>query len=190
LLNLKTVQDFISKEDAEEIIYFVSKIEKWEDSEGTSFWSNRCLSAQNIYNNYNKDMGKYLYDLRSRIEENIKSHYGLDEVFPDLLQVIRWFPGMEQAPHSDNMKNTEHSAVHQHRDYGAVLYLNDNFSGGKTFYPQYDFEISPEAGKLAIHPAETDHMHGVTKVEDGVRYTIVSFWTKDKAHFDNWIVTN
>lgn len=182
VFNAKTVQNFISKEEADEIVYFVSQIEKWEDHEGTSFWSNRGLSDVTIYNRHNKDMGKYLYDLRDRIKETLQNFYGPEEIFPDLLQVIRWFPGQEQSPHSDNMENTEHAATNQHRKYGVVIYLNDNFDGGKTFYPQHNFEITPETGKLAVHPGDTNHMHGVTRVENAIRYTIVSFWTTDKNH--------
>lgn len=181
MFNAKTVQSFISKEDADEIVYFVSQIKNWEDHEGTSFWSNRGLTDLTIYNMYNKDLGKYLYDLRARIKKTLQNLYGPEEIFPDLLQVIRWFPGMEQPPHSDNMENTEHAASNQHRKYGVVIYLNDNFDGGKTFYPQHNFEITPETGKLAVHLGDTNHMHGVTKVENGTRYTIVSFWTTDKS---------
>jgi hypothetical protein len=186
LFNLKTVENFISKEDAEEIIFFVNKIKKWEDSEGTSFWSNRGLSDRNIYNNFNKDMGKYLYDLRIRIGEAIKDLYGVEEIFPDLLQVIRWFPGMEQPPHADDMSDTENNEWFHHRHFGAVIYLNDDYSGGETYYPQHNESISAEIGKLVIHPGSPDHMHGVKRVEGNTRYTIASFWTKDRSYFDGW----
>jgi hypothetical protein len=37
-------------------------------------------------------------------------------------------------------------------------------------------QITPEMGKLAVHPGDVDHLHGVTKIEENVRYTIAFFW--------------
>jgi hypothetical protein len=189
MFNAKTVQNFISKEDAEKIVNFAKGIQKWEDSEGTSFWSNRSLSDINIYANYDKKMAEHLYELRQRIGDFIKESYGVEEIYPDLMQIVRWFPGQEQHPHADNMKNTENNQWFHHRDFGALIYLNDDYTGGETYYPQHNQSIVPEAGKLAVHPGTTDHLHGVTKIENSTRYTIASFWTKDRSYYDGWTIS-
>lgn len=187
MFNAKTKNGIVTKEEAEWIIDIVSSIEPWEGGYGADFWDNRSLNASNIYKDHNKDLGEFLFNLRPKIKSAIMEMYGLDkEIYPDLTQVVRWFPGMEQPPHSDDMEDTADHDFNKHRKFGAIIYLNDNYSGGHTYYPQYGIEIVPEVGKLAVHPGDTDHMHGVTKIEDSIRYTIASFWTFDQEFYDNW----
>ena len=190
MFNAKTVQNFITAEEANTIIDFVSSIEPWENG-GSDFWDNRSLNAINIYSNMSPEIGKTLYDIRQKLGEEIKKLYGLSEVYPDLFQVVRWFPGMEQSPHADDMTDAMEHEKHlvewfSHREYGAIIYLNDNYSGGHTYYPNQGFDIAPEVGKLAVHPGDPEHLHGVTKIEGNVRYTLASFWTRDKEYFDGW----
>jgi hypothetical protein len=192
MFNAKTVQNFITAEEASTIIDFVKSIEPWEDG-GSDFWNNRSLNAINIYRDMSPEIGKILYDIRQKLGEEIKSLYGLPEVYPDLFQVVRWFPGMEQSPHADDMTDAMEHEKHlvewfSHREYGAIIYLNDNYSGGHTYYPNQGFDIDPEVGKLAVHPGDPEHLHGVTKIEGNVRYTLASFWTRDKEYFDGWII--
>ena len=192
MFNAKTVQNFITAEEANTIIDFVKSIEPWEDG-GSDFWNNRSLNAINIYRDMSPEIGKTLYDIRQKLGEEIKNLYGLSEVYPDLFQVVRWFPGMEQSPHADDMTDAMEHEKHlvewfSHREYGAIIYLNDNYSGGHTYYPNQGFDIAPEVGKLAVHPGDPEHLHGVTKIEGNVRYTLASFWTRDKEYFDGWII--
>lgn len=185
--NAVTIKNFISEQDAKMLIDFATSIDPWEYG-GSDFWDNRSLNAINIYKYHNKEIGKYLYDLRLRIGDAIKEHYSLNDIYPDLTQIVRWYPGQEQPPHADDMTNVEDTDWFHHRHYGAIIYLNNSYSGGETYYPDHGISIKPETGMLAIHPGDTDHMHGVTKIEGGMRYTIASFWTKDIEYFDNWTI--
>lgn len=187
MLQAKTIENFITKEEADEIIFLCSRIDPWENS-GSSFWDNRILNASTIYELHNKVLGEWLYELRGRIGNAITEMYNLEEpIYPDLLQICRWFPGMEQQPHADDMSNVpEADPWFQHREYGSVIYLNTDYTGGHTYYPQHDFEIVPEVGKLAVHPADPSHLHGVTKMDGGMRYTIASFWSRNEKFLSPW----
>jgi hypothetical protein len=188
MFNAKTIDNFISIEESNKILEFVTGIEPWEQSE-SEFWSNRGLNAQHLYS-HDKEIGEMLYDIRQRVANAIKDSYNLSEIYPDLFQVIRWFPGMEQAPHCDDMTPFLEDDVnaHKHREFGAIIYLNDNYSGGHTYYPNHNIDITPAVGKLAIHPGDPEHLHGVSKIEDSVRYTLASFWTQDKTKFHQWTI--
>lgn len=176
----KEFPNFLTKKETEDLLDFAKNTDIWSIG-GNEFWDGRVINASSVYR-VTPELGKTLNDIKNRIVDTIQNSYDLDKkLYPDLLQITRWFVGMEQPPHSDNMQNTDHERFHQHREYGVVIYLNNNFDGGKTFYPQYDFEIAPEPGKMAVHPATTDHMHGVTRIEKEVRYTLTSFLTFDKA---------
>lgn len=60
--------------------------------------------------------------------------------------------------------------------YAAVLYLNDDYSGGELFFPKKDFKIKPKPGSLVIFPGTEEFEHGVRKVGLGPhRYVIPVF---------------
>lgn len=180
MFNAKVLPNFLSKEDCDYVINSVSKIEPWEGG-GNDFWSNRALNIPTIRKTIDAKAADIVSTAIVRLKQSIVSEYNLDkEVYQDIAQVIRWFPGMEQPPHADDMTNTEYKGL-EHRVFGAIIYLNDNYSGGHTYYPQHNFEIVPKAGTLAIHPGDVDHLHGVTKIGENTRYTIASFWCYDKS---------
>ena len=88
---------------------------------------------------------------------------------------------MNQPPHCDDMSDSKKENKNfNHRYFGCVIYLNDDYIGGETFYPDHNFKIVPKSGTLAIHLGDCNHRHGVTEVKENTRYTIASFWSFDK----------
>jgi hypothetical protein len=170
--------NIISKEDCNYILSVVKESNLWIKNPQNDFWSDRCLDYH-LLKEKDEVAASIILFANIRCEEIIKDKYKDKEVFPDLLQIVRWFPGMRQPPHADDMTNTEVKGL-EHRKYGSIIYLNDDYGGGKTFYPQHNFEITPKKGRLAIHPGTPDYMHGVSEVKNGIRYTIASFWTNDE----------
>ena len=84
----------------------------------------------------------------------------------DYVGVIRWPVGTFMKPHVDD------NNVHNPDIFAAMLYLNDDFSGGCTCFE--NFEVKPEPGKLIIFE-NTKNLHYVDKVEGSERYAL-SFW--------------
>jgi prolyl 4-hydroxylase len=177
MFNGKIIEDFISKENCSYLINAAVASDLWQTA-GHEFWDNRTINYTNMIV-FDKKAADIMIDVLVRCQQSIKESYGLEKIYPDLLQVIRWFPGMQQAPHADDMSNTDITG-HAHRAFGSVLYLNDDYEGGHTYYPNFNFDITPKAGTLAFHPADVAHLHGVTEVKDSIRYTVASFWTKQK----------
>lgn len=178
----KVIEDFLTKTEIDEILKFAKSQNQWES--GGDFWDNRVFNVSTIGNSYSKELGDTFYRIRGRISKAISELYSVSHAYPDTTQLVRWFPGLEQAPHADDMTNADGHEWFHHREYGAIIYLNDDYSGGETYYPQHNFSISPKAGMLAIHPGDPNHMHGVTKIDGGIRYTISSFWTTNKEFYD------
>lgn len=186
MFNARVTKNFISKEDCEYLLSVIKSYDVWEGG-GSEFWDNRVINYNSILK-FDKKAGSILLNANIDCGNLIKKEYNLTfPVYSDTLQVIRWFPGMEQSPHADDMSNTNIEGF-GHRAFGSILYLNDDYSGGHTYYPNLKFEITPQAGSLAIHPGDEEHLHGVTKIEGGMRYTVASFWTKERDKGYDWSI--
>lgn len=184
----KTFKDFVDIEQIKEITEYLNITKDWRLLEN-SIWNNRTIPLNNISNNRIKLI---VQKIILNIQKTIHKEYNLNKIlYADSIDLCRWFAGTEQAPHCDDMSNIQNQfVIHGHRKFGTIIYLNNNYVGGKTYYPDYSFEISPEIGKLAIHPADCIHRHGVTKIEDNIRYTIACFWTFDINKANRFIEWN
>ena len=169
-----TVDEFLTKDQCRYIIDKAISSELWEESEDR-FWTNRLINCNTI-ESYDPEVSRLMRDANLRCKATIKQKYGID-AYSDTLQIIRWFPGMEQPLHADDMTNTEHKGF-EHRLFGSIIYLNTEYQGGQTYYGNFDIKVTPKIGTMAIHPGDPKHLHGVTKIEGGTRYTIASFWAK------------
>ena len=90
-----------------------------------------------------------------------------DRANPDYVGVIRWSPGTFMKPHYDS------SAKEGIYDlFAALLYLNDDFEGGRTLLESK--KIEPEVGKVIVF-ISNKMKHGVEKVKGG-RFTYISWW--------------
>jgi len=180
--NGKSVDSFLSIEECSSLVEFAKGIQSWEENKDVQFWNNRTLRDTTIYNKYSKNVGLKIKEITKNTAEVIKKLYNLTEVYPDHVSLSRWFPGMWQPPHADDNPETPEG------EYGTIIYLNNEYGGGHTYYENYDIEITPQVGSLVIHPGNEDHLHGVTKIESGIRYTLSSFWTTNKDYAHEWSI--
>ena len=90
-------------------------------------------------------------------DDNIKLQY---------VGVVRWPIGTFMKPHIDD------NNVHEPDVFAAMLYLNNDFTGGSTCFE--DMEIKPEPGKLIIF-SNSQHLHYVSEVGAAERF-VLSFW--------------
>jgi hypothetical protein len=87
-----------------------------------------------------------------------------------LATIQRMQPGVELKAHIDS--DTDPSIR-----YATILYINDDYSNGKLFFPNLDMSgLKPKPNTLLIFPGDEKHNHGVEIVGDGpIRYVIVGF---------------
>jgi hypothetical protein len=178
----KEEYDFVSKEDCQYLIDYVIKSNAWSFSED-AFWNNRVFYPELLPDN--NELKIKMSSILKKTKSFIAKEYNLENVYADTFHIVRWFDGQFQPPHQDNMENVMYGVdFFKHRSYGSIIYLNDNFEGGETFYPQYDIAIAPKSGKLAVHLGDGDHLHSVNEIKNGTRYTIAAFWGTEKK-YDN-----
>lgn len=61
------------------------------------------------------------------------------------------------------------------KDYSAVLYLTNSYSGGDLIFPKQDLIIKPNPGTLIAFVGSEDVPHGVEEVVNGNRVNIICF---------------
>lgn len=170
----KHFDNFLDNDQVNLLLDLCLNTDQWRRI-NNSVWDNRTINFYTLINE--QKFAPTIKDILKRTQNIIKQEYGLDDIYADTIDLCRWFPESNQPPHCDNMFGTNDHAVNKHRDFGCIIYLNDDYGGGETYYPDNNCSIKPKAGKLAIHPADCNHRHGVKTVKDKIRYTVASFWT-------------
>lgn len=82
-------------------------------------------------------------------------------------EIVRYPVGGIFTAHTDAHKNNAHRA------FTVVLYLNDNFTGGETFFPDIDYSCTPKSGRVVIF--SPTQLHASMPVLTGEKNIIV-FW--------------
>lgn len=110
------------------------------------------------------------------VKEKIMTDFELEtEVFTDVLCFNRWRIGDMQLPHADD-ENEYHW-----RKFGCVFYLNEEYTGGQIGFIRQDTMLKPKANTLVFFPGDAEFLHGVRPINNGIRYTISTFWTYDAS---------
>lgn len=171
---ISLIEGFLCKEEVASLYKIAKNFTAWE-TRGNKFWDGRVCD---IFAGFPDWLGKYITE---GIKDRIAKKY--EDLFPtgiyyDTLDLVKWSVGSKQSPHQDNIPE-------KHRLVGCVIYLNDDFSGGETYYPNLGVSVKPVAGNMALHLGDEEHLHGVTEVVGNDRFTISSFWGTDhpKAHY-------
>ena len=98
-------------------------------------------------------------------------------VYPEMIAINEWPIGGIQHPHLDTYSNQEMthgtSPDKPSREWTCILYLNDNYKGGRTYVPDGEVYEPKQGSGLLFQGIYIPH--GVEKVRRHPRHTI-SFW--------------
>ncbi|CAL8340439.1 unnamed protein product [Lota lota] len=77
--------------------------------------------------------------------------------------------------------------AYTHRDYSAILYLNDDFEGGDFIFTMLDgktvtAEVRPRCGRVVGFGSGKENPHGVRAVTRGQRCAVALWFTLDPVH--------
>lgn len=90
-----------------------------------------------------------------------------------------WKPGSYGSLHIDD-QNPEPFI-----EYSTVIYLNDEFEGGKIFFPKKLFEYQPKKYSAVFFKSEgAEWIHGISPVENGERYVLLYMHTTNLDEVD------
>ena len=152
------IQDFINQKDISIVLDFLKKKE--------------FLRAHQFHlgrNNYelfteNETISKIIY------QNNNNKQYQIIEK-SNILEFYCYEKGNYLTPHSDQPTRFNSSLI---SNYTAIIYLNDDFIGGQTFFTDRNELISPKAGCLLLFAHHLKHEGMI--VEFGTKYIFRSNW--------------
>lgn len=72
----------------------------------------------------------------------------------------------------------EHFDSSRPNDIATLIYLNNNYSGGEIYFPEYDISYKPEPGDFLCFPDNPEYVHGVRPISNGIRYTTPRWFTR------------
>jgi hypothetical protein len=127
-------------------------------------------------------------------------------IYPHLTTIVLWKPGQRMPRHVDDGGGyPEREKELGMRYLTSVTYLNDNFTGGYTFvkndgvndrawrqdsklsFPNdvfADYISVPEKGATITFYGSDLNAHGVTKLEDGDRIVLSTWFTKNPEYIE------
>jgi len=168
--------NFINIEQCKTLINYQENHSPNDMSKG--FWDSRIVTS---YDGQVKEIVDYIHN---KIISACSKFYNEPTIYLEFSNLVYWGAGMKLEPHADNFWINEPQKPHYspHRDYSSVLYLNDDFEGGETYFPDYNYCITPKTGKLIIFKSGAEHIHGVKEITSGKRYTMATWYTRNKNY--------
>ena len=148
-------------------------------------WNKRNIHTSTLFQTH-KDAYDLMLLIAKRIQNKIREVENDNNIWLELPMYSRWLEGDElDPPHADNVEQDGKTPnASPWRSHGIVLYLNNDFNGGEIFYKNHNLKFKPTPKTCAIHRAGIEDTHGVVKVQNGTRHTIVSFACTDRSHVE------
>ena len=99
--------------------------------------------------------------------------YGIAEsVFFESYSLLKYRSNQEYKTHYDGTTNIG-------RIISALVYLNDDYTGGELEFPNFGVKIKPEPGMLILFPSNFAYAHTAYPVTVGTKYALVT-WITDR----------
>jgi predicted 2-oxoglutarate/Fe(II)-dependent dioxygenase YbiX len=103
------------------------------------------------------------------IKPLVKQIWGAELTQHSATQVVRYVPGDYYRDHIDVIEEEPY------RYFSIVCYLNEEFEGGRTTFPNLGHSVAPCRGKAIVFPST--YLHRAEPVTSGEKYVLVSWLT-------------
>ena len=98
--------------------------------------------------------------------------------------VLRYEPGGKYDAHSDNELWDNGAGKWErtlNRDFSILIYLNEEFEGGKLSFPNFLCKVTPQTGMLIAFPSDHRYLHAAEPLISGERFAVVSWAARTKS---------
>jgi predicted 2-oxoglutarate/Fe(II)-dependent dioxygenase YbiX len=172
-------QNFMSKEDCKLITDWF-KSQKKTDLNSEALFNNRTIPYSLIDSEeIKRKVNLFRFNATFQAISTFK-----EALYPDYTDLVYWPIGKSMEVHADSQYQDGSPGKFPWRKISGVLYLNDDYEGGETYFPEQNIKYTPEAGHLIMFPSDLTHPHGVTEVIKGDRYTLPIWFTDDETKLE------
>lgn len=172
-------QNFVPKADCQSILHWLKANQKAETNT-ESFFNGITIPFTKITDRWvKKRVNQFRFDatMQAIVTFNKK-------LYPDYTDLVHWPVGKSMDVHGDSHYLDGSEGLFPWRVVSGVLYLNDDYSGGETYFPKQGVQVKPEAGKLVLFLSNLDYPHGVKTISDNERFTMPIWFTEDPKHLE------
>lgn len=127
---------------------------------------------------------KKISGLVNDIRIELEKYYGIELDLANM-NFSKISEGGENPLHSDSTKLDgtpfRDDGIPEELEYSALLYFSDgtsDFKGGTITFPKQGLTITPLPGTLVFFKGDVDHVHAVSSVFGGDRYTLILFFAR------------
>jgi hypothetical protein len=175
---IKKFENFITNDECDILIKWLSENVKQKGKINSSeIFSYRQVDHSLVDN---LQVWSIMEKYRWKVSQYAFKHFDYEMLYPEYSDLVVWYEGDSMNLHADNFDCSGNKPFLDDlyfRKISCLIYLNDNFEGGQTFFENGEF-INPKKGMLAIFPSDCEHKHGVSKITNGIRYTM-PMWLTD-----------
>jgi hypothetical protein len=165
-LSPTVIPNFVSKKDCFYIVNLIDNVKLANSfSEGRFKTKDRTMAMNEQDDTLKSLVLKYLDQIKTIVND-------------EFLFVAEYAPGKYKPP----FKMPVHTDKEDREQFktSAVLYFNNEFTGGEIYFPNIDFEYTPQKGDILIFPSGGKEFdHGVKKITSGSRYLMTMWMTDD-----------
>jgi prolyl 4-hydroxylase len=140
---------------------------------------NNDLLALNSDNSLLASTNALLHSSLGIVQKLLFQEYGVKFLYAEPCSILRYRTGQFYKRHVDNILLSSRFQELEHgiptRDISVVGYLNDDFSGGETYFDRQKVRVKPVAGAVLVFPAYFTHPHQSLPVTQGEKYAFTSW---------------
>lgn len=178
---LRTIDNFLTEQECKHVINLI---------EGNTVKSTVASSGNTLYEEHSRNSSTCHLPMKDEVVEKIfdkiASELNLDKKLGEGIQGQLYEPGQYFKPHHDWFSGPDlekHCSTTGNRTHTLMIYLNDDFEGGKTDFPAINFTAQPKTGRAVTWnnlksdgSGDTDALHEGQEVTKGKKYIITSWW--------------
>lgn len=184
------IEDFLTESELDSLFNFIKNNDSWDYSEtkynedgtviyNSEYWKDRVCGGGTL-KTASPEIYQIVEGIVNRAIPVINNFFNVTAT-PTAPALVKWLPGHEQMPHADKELHEGEDAGKPNDfpwyDLATVIYLNDDYQGGELYFPIQNLKIKPKGGGMYFFPGDKNYVHGVTRIESGIRYTCPLFWT-------------
>lgn len=167
---IKVIDDFVSEKKCKEVIDFCEENNLFKRSE-VGRGSRKKVSDYRTSSSAMMER-HHTTPVLEDIKEKVAAFLGCTVNKIEKLQCVRYYTSEEYKPHFDAFSTHANK-----RRLTCLLYLNEGFSGGETYFPEIAVGVDPKVGRLLIFEnlnendeVITQSFHQGSPIQNGVKY--------------------